>query len=39
MDANARLYVPFVPNITLSPAENGIHTAVGVSAVVHNARK
>lgn len=38
-DANARLYVPLDPNITESPDANGIHTAIGFSDDVHNAKK
>lgn len=37
--ANARLYVPLDPNITESPDANGIHTAIGFSDDVHNAKK
>lgn len=37
--ANARLYVPLDPNITESPDVNGIHTAIGFSDDVHNAKK
>ena len=36
--ANATLYVPVDPNITVSPAVNGIHTATGFSDDVHNAK-